>query len=143
MSEYFSECLKKGKIREFSRGKNLAQKELRLAADDFKTAKISFKQTNFRWSIIQAYYSMFHAARALLYAKNYREKSHFCLIEAIKTLYVEKGILPVFLIEALIKAKNLREAADYYGDFSQINASNILKAAKDFINKVKELFSSG
>ncbi len=139
MSEYFQDCLKKGKIKKFSRGQELASKELRLAAEDLKSAKISFSQNNFRWSIIQAYYSMFHAARALLYAKNYREKSHFCLIEAIKTLYVEKKVISTFLIEALIKAKNLREAADYYGDFSKINAANLLDKAKEFIDMAEKI----
>lgn len=139
MSEYFQDCLKKGKIKKFSRGQELASKELRLAAEDLKSAKISFSQNNFRWSIIQAYYSMFHVARALLYAKNYREKSHFCLIEAIKTLYVEKKVISTFLIEALIKAKNLREAADYYGDFSKINAANLLDKAKEFIDMAEKI----
>ncbi|MCK4233738.1 hypothetical protein KAX75_04865 [candidate division WOR-3 bacterium] len=35
--------------------------------------------------------------RALLYAKNYRERSHYCLIVAMRTLYVEKKLLPLHL----------------------------------------------
>ena len=63
---------------------------------------------------------MFHSARALFYHKNYRERSHFCLREAIRVLYVKKGKLSAFLIETLAEAKNLREAADYYGVFNPI-----------------------
>lgn len=133
MSKHFDKCLKQGKIKEFSQGKFLASKEIRLAEEDLKFTQKSFKEENYRWCIIQTYYSMFHSARALLYDKNYRERSHFCLGEAIRTLYVEKGKLSVFLIEALIEAKNLREAADYYGDYSEINAEKLLGKAKQSI----------
>src|SRR4030066_1001417 len=107
MSQKFDECLKKNKIKEFSRGKDLTKKELKLAAEDLNASKKTFREKNYKWVIIQTYYSMFHSARALLYNKNYRERSHFCLIEAIKTLYVEKGELGIFFLEDLIKAKNL------------------------------------
>jgi len=57
---------------------------------------------------------MLHSARALLCSNSLREKSHACLIEAMQTLYVDKGLLEYWLIEALQKAKRLREEADYY-----------------------------
>ncbi len=116
----------------------MAPKEIRLAEEDFKTAKKSFADKNFRWCVIQLYYSMFHSARALLYFKNYREHSHYCLIEAIRELYVKQGKIEMFFIEALTEAKNLREAADYYGDWSEINAKKLLDKAGKFIQKAKE-----
>lgn len=139
MSRNFEECLKAGKIKEFSRGKILAPKEIRLAEEDLRTAENSFDEKNYRWCIIQIYYSMFHSARALLYNKNYRERSHYCLAEAIRVLYIEKGEVNVFLVEALIEAKSLREAADYYGDYSGINAEKLLSKAKQFLNRSKEI----
>ena len=139
MSKHFDKCLKKRKIKEFSQGKFLAPKEIRLAKEDLISAQKSFKEENYRWCIIQTYYSMFHSARALLYNKNYREHSHFCLREAIQTLYVEKGKLNVFLVEALTEAKNLREAADYYGDYSEINAEKLLEKAKQFVKESEEI----
>jgi uncharacterized protein (UPF0332 family) len=56
---------------------------------------------------------MFHAARALLYSLNLREQSHYCLIEAVRSLFVEPGLLPNSLIEGFKEAKSLREDADY------------------------------
>jgi uncharacterized protein (UPF0332 family) len=73
----YEECLKKGKIKPFSRGKDLAAKELATAATDLATAEKSFKSGDYKWATIQLYYSMFHSARSLLYAKNLREHSHF------------------------------------------------------------------
>lgn len=137
MNSYFKECLDRGKIRPFSRGKVLISKEIKLASSDLQSAKKSFKEGNYKWSIIQTYYSMFHSARALLYAKNFREKSHFCLIEAIRSLYVDKGLLSFEFVEALQKAKNLREEADYYGEFSESNAEDLLNKAVDFLKQIK------
>jgi len=70
----YDNCLKRGKIRKFSRGKALVSKELNLAVSDYKTAHESFRKKNYKWCTIQIYYSMFHSARALLYNNNLREK---------------------------------------------------------------------
>lgn len=139
MTKNFEDCLKKGKIKKFSRGRSLVGKELRLAKEDLNSAKKSFDDKNYRWCIIQVYYSMFHSARSLLYFKNYREHSHYCLNHAIRELYVKEGKIDVFFIEALAEAKNLREAADYYGDYSGINAKKLLEKASKFIEKAKDM----
>ena len=137
----FEDCLKKGKIREFSRGKVLVKKELESAMFDLQVAEESLRGKNYKWATIQTYYSMFHSARALLYIKNYREKSHYCLIEALRALYVEKGLVGYWLIEALQKAKTLREGADYYSEFSEDGAKNLIEKSKEFIAKTKEILS--
>lgn len=85
---------------------------------------------------------MFHSARALLYDNNLREKSHFCLIEAMRALYVNNGVLSNNLIESLQKAKNLREDADYYGEFNVENARELLKKAKEFLKTVKGILKT-
>lgn len=82
---------------------------------------------------------MFHSARALLYAKSYREKSHQCLIEAIRAIYLKKGLLDYTLVEALQKAKILREEADYYGEFTKENAEYLVNKAEEFLEKTREI----
>ncbi|MEW6409975.1 MAG: hypothetical protein AB1488_07665 [Nitrospirota bacterium] len=47
MSIEFEECLKKQKIREFSRGKLLVGKELRTADEDLKAGKKSMDDGNY------------------------------------------------------------------------------------------------
>ena len=142
MSREFDQCVARGKIKQFTPGPQLAQKELRLATDDLKTSLRSFAEKNYKWSIIQSYYSMFHSARALLYSRAYREKSHYCLIEGVRTLFVESGALNVTLVEALLEAKHLREAADYYGDFSEINCKKLTQRAEDFCKTAKKIIAS-
>ncbi len=132
-------CLRLNKIRPFSRGKILAPKEIGLAEADLKRASHTFQLGDWKWATIQTYYAMFHSARALLYAKNYREKSHACLIEAIREFYVKQGKLGYWLIEAMQKAKTLREEADYYGEYSEEGARNLLEKAKEFLEETKKI----
>ncbi len=139
MNPEFEECLKKNKIRKFPRGKILASKDIKTAQEDLETAEESFNNKKYKWSTIQSYYSMFHSARALLYAKNYRERSHYCLNVALKALYVERRLLSVSVIEALSKGKRLREDADYYDRWSEEGAEFAVKAAKNFIKQAQKL----
>jgi len=135
----FEKCLERGKIKIFSKAKQLVSKELDLAKDDLKTAKDSFDKKDYKWSTIQAYYSMFHTARALIYKKGYREKSHFCLMEGLRSLYISENILSYKFLEALQLGKSLRENADYYGDFDKSGTESMLEGAKDFLKEAKKI----
>jgi len=139
MNTKFQKCLQKGLIKPFSSGKILVKKELKNAKLDLSSAKKSFIEKNYKWATIQLYYSMFHSARSLLYANNYREKSHACLIEAIRNFYTQKGEIGFWLIEALQKARILREEADYHGEFTREQAQELLKNARDFLSKAEDL----
>jgi len=135
----FAECLKKNRIREFSQGQALVNKEFDTAKKDLISAKDSLKGKNFKWAIVQAYYSMFHLARALLYNKNYREKSHHCLIIALNAIYVETNELSLLFLEGLKKGKNLRENADYYDEWSLAGANEMISLAEGFLGAVKKI----
>ena len=137
----YNDCLKKGKISKFSHGKKLAPKELESAEKDLKIAEVSAQVKNYKWATVQIYYSMFHVARALLYNMNLREHSHYCLILAIRELYVNTKIIPVSFIEALKEAKNLREDADYYDRWSEEGYKRLVNSAKEFIEIGKRILS--
>lgn len=139
ISSEFKKCLEKAKIVRFEKGPMLVMKELNAANDDVLSSKDSFKRENFKWATIQAYYSMFHTARALIYAQKYREKSHYCLVVALENLYVEKGLIEKGIIENLNLGKELRESADYRSTFSKEGADNLIKAAADFLTIAKKL----
>jgi uncharacterized protein (UPF0332 family) len=135
----YEECLKKGKLTKYSRGKTIAVKELQEAKEDYKTALESVHSGNYKWATVQSYYAMFHAARALLYSNGMREQSHYCLIVGIKELYVKPGKLKITYIEAMQEAKSLREAADYHGKWSEESCNKILKQAENFLKETEEL----
>jgi len=80
---------------------------------------------------------MFHATRALVYSKGYREKSHHCLSVALKALFIDDGKLDAGSGRDFLNAMNLREAADYDAQFSEAGAKAVITAAEKFINQVK------
>lgn len=101
----------------------------------------SWDQGKDKWATIQAYYAMFHTARALLYTHGYREKSHYCLIVAMRAIFVEKGLLDVRLVEAFQTAKALRENADYENEFSRESAKSLVDKADAFLARAREILS--
>lgn len=139
MTREYEECLKKRKIKPFSRGNTLAMKEIETARMDLERARKTAKEDDHKWATIQIYYSMFHSARALLYVKNLREHSHYCLIAAMKALYVGPKLMPERLVDAFQEAKNLREDADYYSRWSETGCQKLMKLAEEFLFKAEEL----
>jgi len=133
------DCLKKGKIVRFPAAKKLAVKELDVAREDLSTSRRSLKQKNHKWATVQAYYAMFHAARTLFYHKGYREKSHYCLILAMKAFYVSEGVLEMRLVESLQTAKTLREGADYENTFDPESAKALVDQAEEFVKIAAEV----
>lgn len=129
----FKEALQKRRILLFLKGKELATKELKAAKDDLKEAHDRFNNKKYKYATITAYYSAFHSARALLYHKGYREKSHYYLIVALQALYVDQGLLEQRFVRGLHNAMILREEADYHGDFSKEGAESVLESAKEFL----------
>ena len=133
----FEDCLKRGKIVRFPAARKLTLKELGVAKVDLAASGKSLKQKDYKWATVQAYYTMFHSARALLYYKGYREKSHFCLILAMKAFYVSEGALEMRLVESLQMAKAMREGADYENTFDAKSAKALVEQAEEFL-KVAE-----
>jgi uncharacterized protein (UPF0332 family) len=139
MSGEFERCIEKAKIVAFQKGPSLVSKELNSATEDLLSSKESFKTENYKWATIQAYYSMFHTSRALIYYKKYREKSHYCLVVALEHLYLEKGLIEKEFIESLILGKEMRGSADYRSTFSKEGADNLIKNGRSVLSHCQEI----
>lgn len=142
MNQDFKRCLENKKIIVFPRGKDLVMKELSMAKNDLLDAKAGFDNQRYKWSTIQAYYAMFHAARALIYSRGYREKSHYCLAIALGALFVDENLMKVQTVRDFINAMNLREAADYEAEFSQSGANATIASAERFIHKAVAILNA-
>jgi uncharacterized protein (UPF0332 family) len=113
----------------------MVAKELKGSGSDLATAKASYEAGDHKWATVQAYYSIFHAARALLYNKGFRERSHRGLLKALAELYPPNtlsGLLVVFE-----ESMNLREDADYGLVYSEHGAGDALEDAEVFFEKSK------
>lgn len=137
MSLEFERMVEERRLTRFKADRRLVLKEMREAESDLSEAKDSLERSRFKWATIQGYYSMFHAARALVYSRGFREKSHYALLVALRSLWVrELGSKPV---EDFENAMRLREEADYGLTFSEVGATETIEAAEAFFKKAKEV----
>jgi len=142
MSIEFQKAIDRKKILRFPQGKHLVREELKQSQDDLREALDRFNSSKYKYATITGYYSMFHSARALLYSKGYREKSHYFLVVALTSLYVEKAILSEEIVKELHDAMVLREDADYHAKFSREGAETVLKAAKELLSASKSILKA-
>ena len=139
MDPNFEKCLKNGGLTNFETDGAIIQKELDAATLDLEGAHKSLSEPDSKWATIKAYYSMFHAAKGLLYSKGYREKSHNCLAVAIKGLFVDEGAMDAKHYTRLKDCKHLREEADYGMVFSSESAAEAIQWADEFLQATKGL----
>ncbi len=117
--------------------RDMVVKEIEAAKSDLAEARDSLAGKKLKWATIQSYYSMFHSARALLYSKGYREKSHYALSIAIEELFSNE--IGLSMVNAFRDAMDLRQEADYGLKFSEAGATETIEAAEKLLARVKEI----
>lgn len=137
--KYQIDRYKRGNIIQIGIDSELIEKEINEARYDLKSAENSINDENYKWAIVQSYYSMFHAFRGLLFSRGYREKSHNGLKFAIKTLFVNNGIISDYVFADFDFAMNAREMADYNYIYDEKIASNMLESTKKLIDEIENL----
>ncbi len=118
--------------------KDLIDKEIKESAYDSQRAQKAFEEKDYKWAIIQCYYSMFHAAKAVCFTLGYREKKHFALVIILEELS-NVGKLEQEYVNYFKAAIDSREEADYHYNYSQDIAEHSLKMAFSFNERMKEL----
>ena len=131
-------CISEGFLQRIKPNKEIQNKELSASEYDLKQAQTSFENQDHKWTIIQAYYAIFHSARALLNKLGYREKRHFAIGIVLEDL-VKNGKINTRLVSDFHAAMSAREDADYRDVYSGETAEYILDITEDFINEIKKL----
>ncbi len=126
----FEKCLKDRRIIKIEPTSEMMVKEMTSAEYDLTRAEESLFVKDFKWASIQAYYSMFHSAKALVLKKGYREKSHYCLLVALKELYIKTSELPKDIADDFEMCMDIRHEADYGMFYSEESAKLSIKAAQ-------------
>ena len=136
----FRRFVEEGRLTRIEIDRKLILKEVEGATSDLQEARDSLSRKKFKWATVQGYYSMFHAARALVYGKGFREKSHYALLVALRELF--RNQLEFEIMQDFEEAMNLREEADYGLVFSEEAAASIVDNAEKFLQKAKEILNS-
>jgi uncharacterized protein (UPF0332 family) len=119
---------------------DIVVKELDRATEDLEAAGLSLRTGDYKWATIQAYHSMFHAARALLNRMGYREQSHQGLVAALHQLY-EKEIVDKMLgnfTKAMTLAQELHDGLIC----SEGSAKAILENATDSLEQAARILAA-
>ena len=82
---------------------------------------------------------MFHAFRGLLFSRGYKEKSHSGLKFAIKTLFVNYGVISDDIYYDFDSAMKAREMADYSYIYDEKVAWGMIESTKRLISEVEIL----
>jgi hypothetical protein len=139
MNQEFKQYMKNKKIVPFPGGKALVRKELDIARGDLSDSITGFQNELYKWSTIQAYYAMRHAAKALVYSRGYRGRGHYSLVVALKALYIDTNNMEINIVRDFINAMNLREVAEYEAEFSMLGAKAVIGAAERLIEQAGEI----
>jgi uncharacterized protein (UPF0332 family) len=137
LSPAIQKLLEERKLTRIKTDRKLVFKEMAAAKSDLKDAMESMSIKKFKWGTIQGYYSMFHSARALLFDKGYREKSHYALLAAIRELYTKE--VERSLIQEFEHGMYLRQEADYGLKFSESGAQDVIETAKKLLQRAKTI----
>lgn len=134
----FEEALKQRFLLKVKPDKKLTDAEFDEAKYDLDKAEKAFEDKDNKWAIVKAYYSMFHAARAILFSIGLREKKHFAVGVVLGDL-AKKGKLEQKYVDDFEAAMDTREDADYRRTYSKERANFALLIAEEFLNRMREL----
>jgi uncharacterized protein (UPF0332 family) len=141
VSQEIRRLLEERKLLRIKPDNKLVTKEIKGAEYDLKRAIESLEKEDFKWATVQAYYSMFHSARALLYKEGYREKSHTALRIALKELFVNSGKISGEAYRDFEDAMDLRQEADYGLEYSVPSSTDTVNEARKFLEMVKNILN--
>ena len=135
----FERCLKERRILKFDASREVIEKELEGAKYDLSSAEESLHDKDFKWASVQAYYSIFHAAKALVLKKGFREKSHYCLLIAVRELYVKTKELDPEFADNFEMIMDIRHEADYALTYEEESARIAIENASNFLERAQAL----
>ena len=132
----FDDSLEKGFLKRISPDSRAAEQELKLAEYDLLKSRGTLSAGDDKWAAVQAYYAMFHAARALLFSTGLKERSHSAVQAALDEMS-KNGIIESISKANFAAAREAREDSDYRGKFSRTTAENTVENAEDFLQDIR------
>ncbi len=136
------DCLKERILRRTSPSLEKTQLSIKIAESKLEEAKKLFAADFFNNSVLSAYTSMFHVARALLYKDGIQEKSHFAVCIYLNEKYSNK--IPKNLLNSFNVLRENRHRI-LYGieqDVSKEDAESAVLDSEDFLMEIKKILEN-
>jgi len=133
----FKECIAKGLIRRDDSAKTRVHSSLESAERFLNAARKNFDIGELEMTEIATYNSAFHSARSILFSMGYTERSHACLITALKEISSDRELLSY--LRTFDKLRLSRHNIQYGGSLTgEDEASFSIEFALDFLGFVEK-----
>ena len=120
--------------------KALSNVRLEHADECISAAKSLLESKNYKSAANRAYYTVFHAMRAVLAFDKIDMKHHSGIIAEFRRLYIKTGIFDAELSKIISVLSDSRNDSDY-DDFFIVSKEEVAEQIKDaelFLEKIKE-----
>ena len=135
----FKDCLSKGFIKKDHSAPKRVKKSLEIADRFLLSSKKNIDIQELEMAEIASYNSIFHSARSLLFKKEYTERSHICVIIALKELYKNNYEL-IDLLNTFDKIRISRHNIQYGGIMIDVEeAEFVYHFAEEFLKKTRNI----
>jgi len=116
------------------------REELDVAKRRLEAAKLLFEKGMIEDAVNRAYYSFFHAAKAILNVLGYDAKTHSGLISEFGLRIIKTNMLNKKFAQYFRRAFEMRESSDYEIGviFSEQEVKTLIKNAEEFLKKAQE-----
>ena len=122
----------------------LSNVRLEHADECISAAKSLLESENYKSAANRAYYTVFHAMRAVLAFDKIDMKHHSGIIAEFRRLYIKTGIFDAELSKIISVLSDSRNDSDY-DDFFIVSKEEVAEQIKDaelFLEKIKEYVST-
>jgi uncharacterized protein (UPF0332 family) len=121
------------------------REELEVAKRRLKAAKLLFEKSMIEDAVNRAYYSFFHAAKAMLNTLGFDAKTHSGLISEFGLRIIKTNLLDEKFGQYFRRAFEMRESSDYEIGivFSKEEVQTLIKNADAFLRKAQEFVEKG
>ncbi|MBQ3509667.1 MAG: HEPN domain-containing protein [Peptococcaceae bacterium] len=117
-----------------------ARYRLEKAKEEYEAALVLLENEHYRAANNRAYYSVFHAMRAVLVFDGYDSKKHSGIISEFRKKYIKSGIFPESLSNIIGNASEIRNASDYDDMFIASKSETVeqIENAKVFLRYIEK-----
>ena len=134
----FTDCISKGSIRADTTAPKRVTESIKIAERFLEEAKGNMKMGYFDVVELLSYNAVFHGGRTLLFSNGYTERSHACLVEALKALHPKDHELQG-LLKSFDQLRLSRHNVQYGGALvDKESAETYIKFAAMFVEAVKK-----
>jgi len=113
--------------------------ELEIATQLLQDAHFLLEKGSLRSSVNRAYYSAYHAVRALLASEGLNPKTHKGVLNQFGERFIKTGRMDILFSDALAKCFDARHEADYdiFASFEEDEVEGIIGEVEALITQIR------